>query len=238
MLEAAVVFAAQGTPFIQAGEEMLRTKVKDDGTFDSNSYQSSDAINSIKWGRVDSYQEVYEYYKVLMAFRKEHSGLRMTTTEEMNANITFVEGTDSNVIAYSIASGVNGETSDEIFVIYNPNREETKLNLPEGEWKVYINGSRAGTEILDTVAKQVVVEPISCMVLVLDSTEFEENQSAIEVGASNTEVTPAEVDSTEVTLDEVEENDNLTLKIVGGVIIGLLITAGIILSQKQKKVKK
>lgn len=48
-LSAAIYMNAQGIPFMQAGEEMLRTKPKENGGFDENSYASSDEVNSLKW---------------------------------------------------------------------------------------------------------------------------------------------------------------------------------------------
>ena len=49
LMSAAIIYTAQGIPFIFSGEEMLRSKVSDDGTFDDNSYNSPDSVNSIKW---------------------------------------------------------------------------------------------------------------------------------------------------------------------------------------------
>ena len=43
-LGAAIIMISKGTPFWQAGEEMLRTK-----NGDENSYKSSNAINNIDW---------------------------------------------------------------------------------------------------------------------------------------------------------------------------------------------
>ncbi|MDE7262571.1 MAG: type I pullulanase, partial [Oscillospiraceae bacterium] len=49
-LAAAVYMMSEGVPFLQAGEEMLRTKVNSDGSFTSNSYNASDDFNTLKWG--------------------------------------------------------------------------------------------------------------------------------------------------------------------------------------------
>jgi pullulanase len=46
-LGATILFISKGTVFFQAGEELLRTKPKGDGTFDENSYKSNDEINNI-----------------------------------------------------------------------------------------------------------------------------------------------------------------------------------------------
>lgn len=169
-LAAAIYMTSEGIPFMQAGEEMLRTKVKADGSFDENSYSSSDAVNSLKWDDLNNseYQEVVDYYTGLIAFRKAHAALRMTTAEEVKENITSIEGLDENVMAFQINGGVNGETADSLFVIFNATEEKTELELPEGKWNVYVNGEKAGTEVLKTVKGKVTVEPISAMVLCQD----------------------------------------------------------------------
>ena len=167
-LSAAIYMTAQGIPFLQAGEEMLRTKIDASGGFLENSYNSPDSVNSIKWDTLEdeTYQNVYNYYKGLIAFRKAHAALRLTNADDVNANITSVDGLDENVLAFRINGGVNGETSDGIFVIFNPNSTETSVTLPDGAWDVCVNADHAGTEALTTVSGSVSVEPISAMVLV------------------------------------------------------------------------
>lgn len=64
-LSAAFVFLAQGTPFINGGQEFLRTKKGDE-----NSYESPDTINQINIGFKDTYSDVYNTYKGLIALRK------------------------------------------------------------------------------------------------------------------------------------------------------------------------
>ena len=164
-LASAIVFTSQGIPFIQAGEEMLRSKPLEDGTYSSNSYNLSDKVNSLKWDDLSKYQEVYNYYKGLIAFRKSHGAFRMTSTEEVQNNLKFVDGLDANVVAYTIDNSPNGETAESVFVVYNANKEAVSVTLPEGNWDVYVNGEKAGTEVLDTVSGKVEVSGISAMVL-------------------------------------------------------------------------
>ena len=156
-LSAAIYMTAQGIPFLQAGEEMLRAKIDASGDFVENSYNSPDSVNSIKWDTLEdeTYQNVYNYYKGLIAFRKAHAALRLTNADDVNANITSVDGLDENVLAF-----------DGIFVIFNPNSTETSVTLPDGAWDVCVNADHAGTEALTTVSGSVSVEPISAMVLV------------------------------------------------------------------------
>lgn len=169
-LAASVVYTAQGVPFMLSGEEILRTKPNASGTgFDHNSYKSSDETNSIKWDTLndETTADVLSYYKGLISFRKTHSGLRMTTADEIKNNLKFIDVSDSNVIAYLIENQPNNECSDVICVIYNANKEAKTVKVPEGEWKVCIKDGKAGTEAMETfTGSEVSVAPISCLVMV------------------------------------------------------------------------
>ncbi len=67
-LAAAFIFLAKGTPFINGGQEFMRTKQGDE-----NSYISSDAINAIDMSFKTKYQDVYNVYKGLIALRHANS---------------------------------------------------------------------------------------------------------------------------------------------------------------------
>ena len=166
-LAAAIVMTSQGTPFFQAGEEMLRSKPLPEGGYDHNSYKSPDSINSIKWDTLSDavYQDVVSYYAGLIEFRRNHAALRMTTAEEVAEKITQLGGLDFNVLGFHIAPDANGD-ADAIVVIFNPNAEATTVTLPEGQWEVHINGEDAGITALATAEGTVEVAPISAMVLV------------------------------------------------------------------------
>ena len=182
-LAAAFYMTAQGIPFIHAGEEMLRSKPKADGTFDHNSYSSGDEVNSLKWNDLsnDEYAAVYNYYKGLIAFRKAHPVLRLATKAEVEEHVAIVDGMPSNVLAFNITGGVTGENAKGIYVIFNANNAETSVNLPEGDWNVYINGEKAGTTVLETISGTAKVAPISTLVLVQEDpapeTDNENNTS-------------------------------------------------------------
>ena len=165
-LAAVIVQTAQGVPFMMSGEEFLRTKTKDDGTFEHNSYASPDSVNKLDYDRVGTYANVYNYYKGLIAFRKAHPALRMATAEDVEAN--FVEALDSvtkGAVAYTIKGGANGEPAEEIMVVYNGLTTEAELTLPEGEWNVFVNDEKAGDQVLATVSGTITVPRISGMVL-------------------------------------------------------------------------
>ena len=185
-LTAAIVLSSQGVPFIHAGEELLRTKVKPDGTFDHNSYASTSSLNSIKWDDLNKaeYEEVYNYYKGLIEFRKNHSALRMSKASDVNKYMDiFMDGSDDqNVIAYKLSGDANNEVSDGIVVIFNPSSEATTVELPEGDWKICVDGNKAGTEVLGTATGSVEVTGVSSMILVNGATKLsdvDENQNDV-----------------------------------------------------------
>ena len=169
-LAAAYYITAQGVPFIHAGEEMLRSKPTVDAennfVFDHNSYSSGDEINAIKWYTLTrpEVETSYEYYKGLIAFRKAHPALRMTTEAEIQAAMEVLETGSDNIIAI-VNNGGNGEDA-VILTIINASANAETFTLPEGEWNVYVNKDSAGTDVLDTVSGTVEVESTSAMILV------------------------------------------------------------------------
>lgn len=166
-LAAAIYMTAQGVPFMQAGEEMLRSKPLPDGSFDHNSYCSPDSVNSLKWNNLnqEAYQNVYRYYQGLIAFRKAHPALRMVSAEEVGSHIVNLTGLDFNVTGFRILSGANGE-ENEFVMIFNPRSEATTVALPEGKWEIFVNDEAAGLKVLASAEGEVAVAPISAMVLI------------------------------------------------------------------------
>lgn len=169
-LSAAIIYTSQGVPFMLSGEEMLRSKPVEgeEGTYSHNSYNLNDYTNSMKWDSLSdaTIADMNEYYKGLIEFRKAHGGLRMSTTEEIQQNLHFVDVEQKNVVAYTIDNSPNGETAEKIMVVYNGNPSATDIALPEGAWDICINGQKAGTEVLATAEGSVCVDAISALVLV------------------------------------------------------------------------
>jgi pullulanase len=98
-LAAAYVFLAQGTPFINGGQEFMRDKKGD-----HNSYQSDDTINGIDLVYKESHEDVYNTYKGLIAFRKANSS-------SFGGNI--------NAKATTVIQGVTKYTAGDFLVYFN-----------------------------------------------------------------------------------------------------------------------
>ena len=168
-LAAAVVMTSQGVPFLQAGEEMLRSKPRGDGTFEHNSYASPDAINSIKWNDLakPEYAAVADYYRGLIALRQAHPTLRLDTAEQVSQQIFPLEGMEPNVVGFHLRGDVD-DSAQAMMVFFNANKTPVTVKLPKGKWDVCVNGERAGIEPLAVVENTAVVDPISALVLTLD----------------------------------------------------------------------
>jgi len=124
-----VVFTSQGIPFMYAGEEIYRTKK---GI--QNTYQSPDSINRIDWDSKNSHLDVFNYYKSLIALRKNHAAFRLPTEEMVQQHLRFIDMKTPNVVAFKLSGHVNGEVWKDVLVIYNGNRKAVNVQIPQGEW--------------------------------------------------------------------------------------------------------
>ncbi len=156
-LGAAILLTAKGTPFWQAGEEMLRTK---DG--DENSYKSSDEINNINWSVLKEGSREYNtmlYYKGLIEMRKTYGiftdPTTTVTTEKLGSGILAVTFTD--------------ESGGKAVVVINPHATTLPYTLAEGSWNLVANGTTAGSAIIETSeGGSVTLASISVLVYVND----------------------------------------------------------------------
>ena len=167
-LAAAIYMTAEGVPFMSAGEEMLRTKTNKDGSYNDNSYNAGDTVNSIKWATLEnkSYADVFEYYKGLIAFRKAHPALRLMTEAESREYVSEIPELNDRIVGFKVKGGQEGESAEEIYLFFNANEDAVEYTLPEGEWDVCINGEKAGTGSLAKVSGAVSIDPLSALVVV------------------------------------------------------------------------
>ena len=160
-LSAAIVQTSLGVPFMQAGEEMLRTKTNPDGSYNENSYNSSDEVNNLKWNELTTTSVQYQsmqYYKGLIAFRKATPTLRLA---EINANTCKIVKREGAFVAFTITNP-NGE---QVLIVYNATSSSKELTLPAGTWNLYINGTKAGTEAIESnLSGKRTIDGISCYV--------------------------------------------------------------------------
>ncbi|MFO7815638.1 MAG: type I pullulanase [Halanaerobiales bacterium] len=160
-LAQAIVFTSQGVPFIQGGEEFLRTKYGN-----HNSYNAGDHINQIKWERKTYYYDTFLYYKGLIKLRKEHPAFRMKDPEMIRRKLHFIESEDA-AIGFILKEHANGDEWKDIYVLYNPQHHWSRFWLgKERKFNIVVNANYAGTESLHSFeSDNIKVPPLSAMVL-------------------------------------------------------------------------
>jgi pullulanase len=164
-LAAAILFTSQGVPFINGGQEMLRTK------FDShNSYNQPDEINKIRWHWKKDNYDVFKYYHGLIELRQNHPIFRKADPDDIKKNLHFLDfiGSYSSkaTVSYVLNSGESDDSWNTVLVFVNPNRGKVKFRLAAGDWNVVVDHKNAGIQTLYKInAKEIEVPPISCFVL-------------------------------------------------------------------------
>ena len=107
-LSAAFIYLAQGTPFINGGQEFLRSKKGN-----HNSYIAPDAVNGIDISFAEKYSDVYNTYKALIAFRK--------------ANSKYF-GANESAAAETLSPGLVKYTTGKFTVYFNANDDAKDIN--------------------------------------------------------------------------------------------------------------
>ena len=160
-MAAAIVYLSQGVPFIQAGQEFLRSK-----NGNGNSYNSGDDVNSLKWKTLPTNISTNNYYKGLLALRNAHPAFRMSTAAAIKSNLAFLP-TLRGQIAFSLDGTKSGDSWATIVVAFNAATKAQVIALPtSGKWNVVVSGNSAGTKVLSTVTGgKVTVPPQTTVVL-------------------------------------------------------------------------
>jgi pullulanase len=96
---AAMTLTAEGISFFQGGTEFLRTKPKDGGNFDDNSYQSSYEVNDFDWDRKITYHQQYEIFRELVALKTGNSLFQYGTREAIDSHVTYTSASELGIDA-------------------------------------------------------------------------------------------------------------------------------------------
>lgn len=148
-MAATLVFLSQGIPFIQAGQEFLRSKPDEHGGFVHDSYNSPDSVNSLKWNDVTINRNIVNYYKGLIALRKHFPQLRMRTADEIREKIKYED-----------CRGGLAVHIDNLILCINPTDKKISYDTG-GSAKVYADSRKADIKPLYTVNDTITINPNS-----------------------------------------------------------------------------
>jgi pullulanase len=153
-LAAAIIFTSQGIPFVQCGQEFLRTKGGD-----HNSFDKSDAVNMIRWREKAEQHDVVEYYRGLIELRRAHPLFRPETAGEARGSLKFLDDqlglpVPEGCVGFLIEDGAGRDEWSRALVLLNPQAKAVEFTIPEGEWRIFGDARRAGdSELRQSAAR-------------------------------------------------------------------------------------
>ena len=161
-LAAAIYMSCQGRVFIYSGEEYLRTK-----NGEHNTFNMPIGLNKMDWELTEKNKDLVSFYKELIGLRKEMTGLCDKSKTAKDNITTFVK--EEGLLGVKVA---NKETSlvkptyKEALIIFNANKEEKTITLPEGKYKLLINTVKKNNERDDIlVSDKIKINGITALFL-------------------------------------------------------------------------
>ncbi len=143
----ALVTFGIGVPFINGGEEIMRSKVAadddlpetyytaDNGTkISHNSYRSPDSVNAYKWGNKVTYKDYFDRYVSMIALRQQYNNFRIATNTLVGRQ---GQGTDEGkqmgfwdgALAYSTIAAWYSNSQATLYVFANARESVTTGTL-------------------------------------------------------------------------------------------------------------
>ena len=145
----ATLMCSRGTAMFYAGDEFCNTQFGN-----NNAYCQDNIISWLDWNRLHEYQEIHDFFRYMIAFRKKHAILRKST-EQISCGLPEISihnghpwnaGTDYNnrIIGIMYAGRDEEDTKDDIiFYAMNAYWETVTMQLPDlpngMKWKVCVN---------------------------------------------------------------------------------------------------
>ena len=160
LLAQTAVFTSQGVPFMLSGEELLRDKK---GVH--NSFESPDSINQLDWSHKTKYPQVFEYYKNLIALRKNHPAFRLGNADLVRKHLEFLDA-PAGIVAYRLKNYAGRDDWKDIIVILNANKAEGEVAIPCGDYTIVCSDgciNEQGMGILQ--GEKAIVSPQSALIL-------------------------------------------------------------------------
>lgn len=173
------LMCSRGTPMFLAGDEFCNTQFGN-----NNPYCQDNEISWLDWNLVEKNKHIFEFFKYMIAFRKNHVVLRRPTAPCSSGfpDVSFHSGEpwngqygyDDRLLGVMF-SGVDEDGQDDIvFLAANTFWERQDMNLPQLpehlDWQLVVNtGAPTHEECMKTypvLHSRIAPEPRSTMVLV------------------------------------------------------------------------
>ncbi len=153
---------SQGIPFFHAGDELMRQKINADGSFNHNSYNAPDSVNSIKWGNKATHFDYFTKYQEMIALRKATETFRLKSSQEVSVqhtDLTEFGGLNftNSTVAYRLTSHANStDAYDEYVVFHNGNNAGVTINTTDYTI-VYVSSGSLTSSVSTSVGANTTV---------------------------------------------------------------------------------
>ncbi|MDZ7797276.1 MAG: DUF3459 domain-containing protein [Candidatus Marinimicrobia bacterium] len=138
-LAAFILFCSQGVLMLHAGQEYARSKVivnvpgvKDPqaGQLDRDSYAKDNETNYMDLHDKEINRQLYDYYRRLIALRKEFPELRSADREQ----ISWIQAKGSE---FGLAYRIDGPGRSAVVLVNSSPEKKAEFDLQEGGWNIH-----------------------------------------------------------------------------------------------------
>ncbi len=158
-LAAAINLTCQGSLFLLSGEEFGRTK---QGV--RNTYNAPLSLNRLDWNRAWENRALADYYRGLLALRKQLPGLCDKST--LAAARLLRVAAPARDCAAVLLDNSGDSPWRRLFLAYNAGETKVSLDLPEGSWDLLADGDSSTRWQSPTEATgPVTLPPVSALIL-------------------------------------------------------------------------
>ena len=125
-----LLLLANGIPMFRAGDEFLNTQFGN-----NNAYNQDNEINWLDWSQLQTNQDIFRFFKSMIAFRKSHPSLCRSRfwREDVSwygTGPTVDLSPDSRSLAFCLHGA--SQADDDIYVMINSYWEELQFRIQEG----------------------------------------------------------------------------------------------------------
>ncbi len=158
-LAAAICFCCQGRLFLHGGEEFGRTKggIK-------NSYCSPAEVNQFDWSRAGDNRELVEYYRGLIALRKQLPGV-IDLSPTARERLLWVENLNGSCAVAALDNRGGTSPWEQLLLVFNCGTEPIEYEVPHGTWQVLADGESTFLWQEERIADRFTVPCQSALIL-------------------------------------------------------------------------
>ena len=145
-----LLMLSNGTPMFCAGDEFLTTRKGN-----NNPYNQDNDINYLDWDLLETNQDIFRFFQLMIAFRKAHPSIARSQfwREDVSWYGRMDSAVDLSPEGQTLAWCLHGARlhDDDIYVMVNSSPQNMWFRIQEGnavEWRLIADTARPGAERL------------------------------------------------------------------------------------------